>query len=212
MVQWVRRDAPEPLLDRQPPVPSVPEAIDRVMPGLAALFERIQPDRSHAILDLGTGDGSNVAIYSRYARWIRFADVLNEALTPEWESAIDAISANPDRPYDIVFIWDLFDRLKPEDRGGLVAKLARLTAPDAHLHAIVESPDDQTTALMRFSLAGPDRMRIARDGPPRPVHPATKPADVKAILEPFHLLKAFSTRAGIREYVAVRRWEGSNGF
>jgi hypothetical protein len=210
-VQWTRRSGPDTLVPRQASAPAAVEPADRVMPGLAALFERVVPDRSHAILDLGSGDGSSLQVYSAYARWVRFADVLRDATSPEaWAGAVGRLRENADRPYDIIFLWDALDRLQPAERVSLMRRLSELCASDARLHAVVESPDNPSMDLMTFSLTASDRLRIVPSGVPRLAHPPIKPADVKGTLEPFHLLKAFSTRAGLREYVAVRRWAGAD--
>lgn len=211
-MQWTRKGGPDTLVPRQAPASAAAEPVDRVMPGLAALFERVVPDRSHAILDLGSGDGSSLRVYSTYARWVRFADVLRDASSPEaWAGELERLPANPARPYDVIFLWDALDRVQPSDRAALMRRVSELCAPDARLHALVESPDNPSIDLMKYSLSSSDRLRIEPSGAPRPAHPPIKPADVKGTLEPFHLLKAFSTRAGLREYVAVRKWGGATG-
>ncbi len=211
MVQWVRRAAPEPRIERPSPPHPDPEAAGRVMPGLAAFFERITPDRGRKVLDLGNGDGASLAVYARYARWVRFADILAEATTPDWGTSIDNIPRPPHGAYDVILIWDILDRLSPADRGGFIGRLSRICAPDALMHAIVESSDEAGGDLLHFSLPGPDRLHFVRSGRPRPAHAPMKPAEVKGVLKPFHLLRAFSTRTGLREYVAVRQWAGESG-
>lgn len=208
-MHWVRRIGRHPPPAAPTPDPAVPEPAERITPGLAAVFERVSEDRSHAVLDLGSADGSSLRVYSRFARWVRFADVLDSASSPAGRAAaLSSLPPNPERPYDLVFAWDILDRLPPQDRPGLVARLAELSAPGARLFIVVESSDLRPTDLLRFTLAGIDRVRYESTGEPRPVHAPVLPADVKRLIEPFQVHRAFSTRVGLREYVAVLRANG----
>lgn len=176
-------------------------------PGVAALLDGVSEDRSHSILDLGPAADPNLRLYSRFARWVRFADVLGEG---GWERSggpaaglLRSMPAQPDHPYDLVFVWDIVDRLFPEDRGHLVRRLAEITAPKARLHLVVRS-EDTTARPLRFTLLDVNRIRFEPlSSAPLP-RPRLLPADVTKALAPFQVLHAFTLRSGMREYVAMR--------
>src|SRR5688572_18340707 len=83
----MRRSAPSPQPAGAAPPETRPGAVETAAPGVAALLDGVGEDRNHAVLDLGTATDPNLRAYSRFARWIRFADVLREAVGPGPEEA-----------------------------------------------------------------------------------------------------------------------------
>jgi hypothetical protein len=183
-----------------------PEHPERGSPGLAAFFDKVGEDRTHAVLDLGAASETSLHVYGRYARWVRFAGLLSpSSLTENWMGAAESIPPNPDRPYDLLVVWDILDRLLPEERPALVKRLAEVSAPDARLFMIVGSSDGRARPLRQFSLVTPGTMRYAETSVIHSVESPLLPADVQRVLVPFEVSRAFSSDIGIREYVAIRR-------
>jgi hypothetical protein len=186
-------------------VESRPEAVERQTPGVAAFLQGVTQDRSHAVLDLGPASEASLTVYSRFARRVRFADVLAAASSPEgWAGAIGALRPQPERPYDLVFAWDLMDRLDAEGRKRLVDRLIAISAPDARMHLMVEAPEKSATVPQRYTLLDVDRMRCEATGPARATPPRLLPAQVERVLAPFKVVRAFTLKGGMREYVAMR--------
>lgn len=173
---------------------------ERSSPGVAALFEGLAEERQHAILDLGTAVGESLAVYSPFARWIRFADVLGNSFGDDWQAAIDAIPPNPEQPYDAIIGWDVLDRYPPQARPAIMARLAELASPEARLLLVVSDADASASRSLHFALLGVDRMRWSETDEPAPAYARLLPAQAQRALEPFRMKKAFSTQAGFREY------------
>jgi hypothetical protein len=87
----------------------------------------------------------------------------------------------------------------------LVERLAEVSAVDARLHVIVDAAEDDLRQPLRYTLVGPDRMLCEPTGPPQPARGRMLPAEVERVLKPFHVIRAFTLKGGLREYVAVRR-------
>ncbi len=176
-------------------------------PGVAALLDGIKEDRSHSVLDLGPAAERNLRLYARYARWARFADLLGEGGWARAGGSAAALARNlpaqPQAPYDLIFGWDVVDRLFPEDRLRLVARLAEVTAPRARLHMVVRS-DDAAPRPLRFTLLDINRNRFEPLPTPATPRPRLLPADVTKALAPFKVIHAYTLRSGMREYVAMR--------
>lgn len=183
-----------------------PESAERAAPGVAALFGAVAADGTHAVLDLGPATGSSLDVYRRFAGRVRFADLLAERADHGLAAALDALPSQPDRPYDMVFAWDTLDRLRPRARSRLVQRLADVTAPDARLHVVVDASEDTSrTPPLRFTLLDVDRVRCEPAGPARLRRDRLLPADVEDVLGPFRVVRGFTLKAGLREYVATRR-------
>jgi hypothetical protein len=145
-------------------------------------------------------------VYRGFARWVRFADLLPVADSEaELESTLSSIPQHPKQPYDVLLAWNLLDRVSPELRPRVVARLAEITGPDARLYLATESGPERPQHPLRFGLVDTERMWIEpAAGPPSP-WPALLPAELERLIEPFAVTRAFTTRIGLREYVAVRR-------
>lgn len=206
-MSWLRRTGRAPPLDT-PAAAAQPEAFEGAAPGLAALLKGLSEDRSLAALDLGPATDRSLRSYSRFARWIRFADLFGEPWPHAGEAAggpLNTVLPPLDRPYDLVFAWDALDRLLPDDRPRLVEWLADGTAADAHLHLVVRTSDEALMTPVRFVLLDTDRIRYEAAGTARLPPSRLLPADVARVLGPFQVVHAFTLKTGFREYVAHRR-------
>ena len=183
------------------------QAVEGAAPGMAALLDGVSQDRTHAVLDLGPATDASLRVYSRFARWVRFADLFGGGWSHAQASGVtllNAVPPQPGHPYDLVFAWDVLDRLSTEERTTLVKRLAELTAPGARLHLVVRAADHAPANPLRFSLVGTDRMRFEPTATTTLPRVGLLPAHVAHLLAPFHVQHAFTLKTGLREYVAVR--------
>lgn len=186
------------------------EAVEGAAPGIAALFDGVREDGTHTVLDLGPATDSKLRVYGRFARRMRFVDLLATTASgpggvPDtgWAGTLGALDQQPDPPYDLLFAWDMLDRLPPEERPRLVERLAAVSALNARLHVVVEASERPTARPLRFTLLDVDRVRYEAVGPARPSRPRIHSAEVERVLAPFHVIRAFTLKVGLREYVAV---------
>lgn len=203
----IRSGSPPPSPDREEQNGSPPPTA-RAAPGVAALFEGLPRDGSHTVLDLGPSAEAHLRVYGPFARQVRFADLLTSPPHGQaWSAALNALPPHPERPYDVVLAWNLLDRIWPEERPPLVARLAELTAPGARLYTLVRTSAEPTEPRHRFILVDVDRMHDEATGAPLPTHAPLLPAEVERLLRPFEVVRAFTLRSGMREYVARREHE-----
>ena len=200
--------------------PSEPEAegdesdreapAERPSPGLGALFEALTPDGGHSILDLGHAESRRLRLLGRFARRIRFADLVPEV--PEGralEAALERMRPHDTGPYDVVLAWDVLDRLDPGARIAVMERIVEITAPGARLYALVYSETVAVRQPIRWAMQELDRVVAEPVGPPEPGGAPLLPRQVERLLEPFEVVTAVSLRHGLREYVARRPIPGS---
>ncbi|MDZ7778379.1 MAG: hypothetical protein U5R14_00380 [Gemmatimonadota bacterium] len=181
-------------------------ASERASPGLGALFEGLRDDGGHSILDLGEGSRRQLEMLTPYAGVVRFVGLVPG--TDEGSRAgfdPEVLVAHPGHPYDVVLAWDVLDRLNPEERASLVARIVDITGPGARLYASVDASDGTTRQPVRSMLVSHDRIAREPVGDPEPAAPELLPAEVERLLRPFTVTHAFSLRAGAREYVARKK-------
>lgn len=205
-MDWLRRLGRTSAPVEEPPAPEAPPAVEASAPGIADLFEALEEEGDHAFLDLGHASPESFEVYSRYGRRMRFADLLSASVAARgWAQAVQDLPAQPEQPYDVLLLWDVLDHLHPEEHGSLVARLAEISSPRARLHAVTHASPRAEAVPLRFALLEPGRMRYAPAGGSRPAHPPLLPAEVERLLEPFRVVRGFTLKGGLREYVAVRR-------
>lgn len=205
MVDWLRRRRRSSDASEERETVSAPPAVEQRAPGVAEVLEGAGPGRTHSVLDLGAATDSSLQVYSRFARRIRFADLFADTTTREGRArALRALPAQPDEPYDLVFAWDILDRLFPEERPRLVQRLAEITAPGARLHVVIDASESSGVRPHRFALLDTGRVQCESVGPARPARRPLLPAEVERLLDPFQVVRAFTLKGGFREYVAVR--------
>lgn len=177
------------------------KAIERPSPGIAALLDGVSEDRTHCVLDLANGTRSALEVYRRFARWVRFAGILDGSVCD-----IRALAHRPgkiDPPYDLVLAWDVLDRIPPDERPILVQQLAEISAPNARLYVLTSAPDKAVFQPMRFSVLDVGLMRCEPLGPLGQAREHLLPAEVERLLMPFQVITGFTLRPSFREYVAV---------
>jgi hypothetical protein len=173
---------------------------------LAALFDGVRPGSVRAILDLGPARQAHIQLLGRFARQLRFAHFVNAGNFGEtWADAIRDLPGNPEAPYDIVLAWDVLDRLGPDDRAALIARLAEVTAPRARVFFLIDASGAPVRPPRTFTLTEATRVVQTDTGPAQPAFPELLPAAVERLLGPFEVMNAFYVRGGWREYVAVKR-------
>ena len=178
---------------------------ERRSPGLAALFDALESDGRHSILDLGPAAGRRLRILGRFATQVRFVDLLARAGPgTAWDEGLGALRPNPARPYDVVLAWDVLDRLGAEERLALVARLAAVTAPRARLYALA-AREGTGSAAGEFVLVDRDRIAERPADGEAAAHRPILPAELERALAPFDVVNAYMLRTGAREYVAMKR-------
>jgi hypothetical protein len=179
---------------------------ERTSLGLKALFDGVVRDDAHSVLDLGRASSSSFGVYGRYARRIRFADLLRPERRPDLDAALAAsVPPQPDHPYDLILAWDLLDRIAASQREAVVRRLAELSAPRARIHVLVEASDQAEVRQFRFAVLEEDKVRYEPAGPDRPAGDRLLPAEVERLLDPWEVVRAFTSRSGMREYVGILR-------
>lgn len=202
---WLRRGRREPPTEEQEPEESAPPRVERAAPGVAALLGGLRETGGHAVLDMGPAVDENLRIYGRFARRVRFADLLKALPSgASWAVALRDVPQHPEQAYDLVLTWNLLDRMVPEQRHLLVERLLEITAPGARLYFAVDTSGERTTHPFRFRLLDEGRVLQEVVGAPHPAWPPILPAEMERLIEPFHVTQAFVLRIGVREYVAVR--------
>lgn len=182
-----------------------PRPSERRVPGVAALLSDIRWNEGHAVLDLGSATGSSLDVYQEFADRIRFADLLTDREGEAFAPALDRLVARPDPPYDLVFAWDALDRLRPRERSRFVEAMEEITTPDARLHLVVDATERRgERPRHRYGLLGVDQVRCEPAGWTKPERDPLLPAQVEDLLAPFEVIRGFTLRDGLREYVAAR--------
>ena len=199
------RASKEPESDSQPPGEPVSNSAERAAPGIEALFSGLSEDGRHSILDMGPAVGANFQLYRRFARQVRFSDLLVDP--PRGSSLsrfLDSLAPPQTRTFDLVLLWNLLDLLNPEDRTRLIHRIHEITGSGARVYVLVDASETGTTRPFRFTLLGLDRVLQEPSGPLRSNSSPLLPAEVERLLRPFEVFHAFTLRGGLREYMGVK--------
>lgn len=203
-MRGIRRARPSKTVARDPG-PAGRQPVERASPGLAAVFDELKRDGRHSILDLGSAEGRRLRLLVGFARQIRFAGVIPRIGSDAWPRAIDALVPNPGLPYDVVLAWDVLEQIDETERGPLIERLAEITGRKALLYAVVDASGSVTRRPHSFTMIDHGRLELRAVGPAVPPRASLLPAQVERALEPFQVVRAFSLRSGLREYVARKR-------
>ena len=189
-----------------------PEVVVRGSPGLAAFLAAVRATSGCRMLDLGPALPVNFAIYSTFARAVRFVDLLRGArelpervkqppiLTTE---AVTKLLAGLDAPYHGILLWDALDYLGINETRVLVERLARCSGPGTRLFALVSATHRMSSIPLRFEILDAERLAYRAVSSETCASPELPPAEVERRIAPFRAERVFLLRHGVREYVGV---------
>lgn len=200
--------------DDDGPAASPVEPFEYSSPGLRALLAGLSEGGGHRILDLGPVVPANLEVYSRFARVVRFVDLLRDELAaggvPPGGAILSAPAVArllPERAgsFDVVLAWDLPSYLDGTTCRTLMAQLAACGAPHARLVAMLVAAEVMSEKPLRFELREGGRVSAAPVTAAMRGGPNLAPAEEQRRLEPFVVDHSVLLRHGLREYLAVLR-------
>lgn len=140
--------------------------------------------RGWAVLDLGPASPATVAFFNPYPCRVGFADAQASLMdmahrwpmdpTLAWYELKEAVSVDPQRPWQLVLLWDLLDYLPGELLARLMDRLAPGLADGAYLHGFVtDGPQTVPDTPPIYQILGRDTLyrwvdpSAGRRSPPR---------------------------------------------
>lgn len=203
-MSWLRRENPSrPSPDHRSEAPFA-EPAERSAPGLAELLDGIREGGRRSVLDLGPAVAANFELYGRFADRVRFVDLLAVRYRRGLRNALEGIPPRPGQPHDLVLVWDALDRLDPPERPLLMERIREVTDQGSRLHAVFRASDEVSPPPLRFVLLEPGRVRCDPVDEPGSPGPRLLPTEVEELLRPFEVIRGFTLRGQLREYVAAR--------
>ena len=180
---------------------------------LKALLHDLRPESRPSVLDLGPPLAGNVKFLSALSCRVRVADLFrslsSESLDnrqPEVMAALyeRLLPLAPDERFNMLFAWDVFDYLRPDQVASLIARLTPACAPDAGALVLVSTRRQIPAAPMRYRIL--DRESLAGEGRHEPVRvsPRYTQADLERMMPGFTVRRSFLLRNGIQEYLLAR--------
>lgn len=203
-MSWLRREDPSRRSTDERSEAPFEEPAERSAPGLAELLDGVRGGGARSVLDLGPAVAANFELYGRFADRIRFVDLLAVRSRRGLRNALKGIPPGPERPHDLVLAWDALDRLDPPERPLLMERILEVTDRGSRLHAVFRASDEAAPPPLRFVLLETGRLRCEPVDVPGSPGPRLLPTEVEELLRPFEVIRGFTLRGQLREYVAVR--------
>ena len=189
-------------------------------------YMRSEPTQSLRVLDFGSTSPKNINLLTSLGHSVYMANIVGEALKPEWVKAPAAEAKSGSKPgsapeydvecfsaanldfsgrdFDIILLWDTADYLPPPLVPALFARLRAVTRPEARLlgyfHTKAEGPD---TGFARYHLTETEQLRVLGNEP-LPIRQVSQNRQIERYLEGFNAVRFFQGSDNIREVIAVR--------
>jgi hypothetical protein len=194
------------------------DATVHASPGLAALLGGLAADGGGRILDLGPAVPANLAVYTRFATTVRFADLLRVAAPAGGDAAnrasltderLGSVLPDGEPPYDVVLAWDVLNYLTADTWRAIVARLTARCRPGARLFAMIATGRTVPAAPLRYEIVGDDHLAYRAADPATCASATVAPAEVEKRLAPFRVVHSVVLRHGVHEYLFALRVEPS---
>lgn len=185
-------------------------------------YMRGEPTQSLRVLDFGNTSPTNINLLTSLGHSVYMANIVGEALKPEWITApvpgtrpgtapeynVERFAAtNLDfagRDFDIILLWDTADYLPPPMVPALFQRLRAVTRPEGRLlgyfHTKAEGPD---TGYARYQLTDTEQLRVLGNEP-LTIRQIIQNRQVEKYLDGFSAVRFFQGSDNIREVIAVR--------
>ena len=185
-------------------------------------YMRSEPTQSLRVLDFGSTSPTNINLLTSLGHSVYMANIVGEALKPEWLKApapgtrpgstpdyeVERFTnANLDfsgRDFDVILLWDTADYLPSPLVSALFGRLRAVTRPEGRLlgyfHTKAEGPD---TGYARYQLTDTEQLRVLGNEP-LAIRQISQNRQIERYLEGFSAVRFFQGSDNLREVIAVR--------
>lgn len=193
---------------RAPSEPAPPEPHHSI--ALKLVLDALDPEARREVLDLGPPVGPNLEFLSALSCRVRIVDfhrsVCAEPVAMREAEVFDALVERllpfaEEESFDILFAWDVFNYMRPDQIASLMARLAPACRPRALVLALISTHRKIPAAPLRYRILG--RETLAYDGPVEPSRPCPRyrQLELERLLPAFSVKGTFLLRNGIQEYL-----------
>ena len=185
-------------------------------------YMRGEPTQSLRVLDFGSTSPSNINLLTSLGHSVYMANIVGEALKPEWTVApapgsrpgtapeydVERFTASnldfSGRDFDVILLWDTADYLPPPLVPALFNRLRAVIRPEGRLlgyfHTKAEGPD---TGYARYHLTDTEQLRVLGNETLQ-IRQVSQNRQIERYLEGFSAVRFFQGSDNIREVIAVR--------
>jgi len=180
---------------------------------LRPLLAGLDLETPHTALDLGPPVGRNLELLSGLGCRIRITDMYRslsgeslESREPEACASLFArlLPHEPGDSFDVVFLWNLLDYLRPHEITSLMARVAGACRPRARVFAMVSTRHQIPAMPLRYQIEDLDTLSwTGPEEPQRPCPRRTQP-ELCRLMPGFKVKSSFILRHGVQEYLFER--------
>ncbi len=211
-MSWFKRNASPPAETTTPTaaVPQHSRAFEAIVQRLERAVERAERPR---VLDLGPAVSRNVDFFTERGCSLQIAD-LYRSLPPDCRTAEPEIfaaalaAALPDSGAgaDLVLAWDLVNYFSPAALVPLGTLLARQTAPDGVLFALLATHKTMPAQPQRYRVLDARTLETAAPEAAEEIQtPRYRQPELERCLPHFRVETTYLLRGGMQEYILLRR-------
>lgn len=211
-MSWFKRNAPQPAEATAPPaaVAQQSRAFEAIVQRLERAVERGQRPR---VLDLGPAVSRNVDFFTERGCSLQIADLYrslpadSRSAEPEiFAAALATALPESGAGADLVLAWDLVNYFSLAALVPLGALLARQTAPDGVVFALLATHKTMPAHPQRYRVLDVGTLETAApQGAEEIPTPRYRQPELERCLPHFRVETTYLLRGGMQEYILLRR-------
>jgi hypothetical protein len=163
------------------------------LPRLVESVESASSDFS--VLDLGPATKANLDFFLKRGARVTVADLHRAG------SGFGFLDGDRDRPYDLVFAWDVLNYLDPDRLGRLMEGLGPHFRPGTTLHAFIATGREIGMSPSRYRIEDPETFVFEQAPGPRVASPRYLEQDLLKRMPGLTVENRVQLRNGMLEYV-----------
>lgn len=193
--------------------------IPRHSSGWAALLKHLREEQGLRVLDIGPTSPQNINFLTNMGQSVYMADVVHEALRPEWQLPPAEQGEQPGfnvegffennlnfqgREFDVVLLWATLDYIPDGLTKALVSRLKDATRPGGKVLAIFHSKaQGPYTAYCRYHLTGESEIEM-QESEPFPVRRVYTNRKIEQLFEGWGGYRFFLAKDNLYEVIITR--------
>lgn len=192
--------------------------VPRHSSGWLKILAKLKADSGLRVLDIGPTSPNNINFLTSLGHSIYMADLVEEAVKPDWVLAADSGEAPrydteaflarhmdfSDRKFDIVLLWDALDYIPSAISEAILLKLADVLADPGQILAFFHSrTTGQETSFCRYHVQDGDTIQT-QEGMPHPVLRSYQNRQIEALFQPLGSCRFLLAKDNTREVIVSR--------